>query len=87
MNTFVNSKSDYDLAEQSVSSLTGQQIESVRIRRNSKNFHLVEGRAWITHDNNDVIVESGETIAIPASRHRVIISSSNPKHSIRYQLS
>jgi len=49
-------------------------------------FHLIEGRAWITYDDNDVIVESGETIKIPASKYNVIISSANKYKTIRYQI-
>jgi len=67
-------------------SLSSEEITSLRVKQSSMQFHLVEGRAWITYDDNDVIVESGETIHIPASKHRVIISSANKYKTIRYQI-
>jgi len=67
--------------------LTGEQIRSFCVEKGTALIHLLEGRAWITIDNNDVIAEAGETIIIPASRHRIIISSANPNGAIQYQLS
>ena len=67
--------------------LTGEQLNTLEVRRNTVNFHLIEGRAWVTYDNNDVIVEHGETISIPVSKHRVIISPASRYKSIRYHLS
>ena len=87
MNILPKTQLEYGSVEQPVMCLAANQIKSFPVKRRKKKFHLIEGRAWITYDNNDVIVESGETIAIPASRHRVIISASNPNHSICYQLS
>lgn len=66
--------------------LIGQQIESFYVKRESVTFHLIEGRAWITYDDNDVIVESGETVQLPASKHPIIVSSANLKHAINYQI-
>ena len=66
--------------------LSSEEITSLRVKQSSMQFHLIEGRAWITYDDNDVIVESGETIHIPASKYRVIISSANKYKTIRYRI-
>jgi len=66
--------------------LSSEEITSLRVKRDAIQFHLIEGRAWITYDDNDVIVERGETIHIPASKHRVLISSANKYKTIRYQI-
>ncbi len=67
--------------------LTGEQIRSFCVKRGTTIVHLLEGRAWITVDNNDLIAETGETIHIPSSKHRVIISPVNRNSSIQFQLS
>lgn len=87
MNTLASAPSNFGHLDNPVVCLTGKQIKSLHIRRNAKHFHVIEGRAWVTYDDNDVIVESGETIAIPASRHRIIISPTSVSSSICYQLS
>lgn len=66
--------------------LTGEQIRSFCVQQGTAIVHLLEGRAWITVDNNDVIAEQGETIHIPASKHRVIISPANRHTTIQFQL-
>ncbi len=82
INQRINTPVDYP----SVLSLTSEEIASLGVKRNTMQFHLIEGRAWITYDDNDVIVESGETIKIPASKYNVIISSANKYKTIRYQI-
>ena len=74
------------LSQIAMLSLSSEEITSFCVKQRSIQFHLVEGRAWITYDHNDVIVESGETIHIPASKYRVIISSANKYKTIRYQI-
>jgi len=66
--------------------LSSEEIASLRVKRSTVQFHLIEGRAWITYDDNDVIVESGETINIPASKFRVLISSAIKYKTIHYQI-
>ena len=66
--------------------LSREEITSLCVKHSSVMFHLLEGRAWVTYDDNDVIVESGETINIPASKYHVIISAANKYKTIRYQI-
>lgn len=66
--------------------LTGEQIRSFCVKQGTAIVHLLEGRAWITVDNNDLIAEQGETIFIPASKHSVIISPANRTDSIQFQV-
>jgi mannose-6-phosphate isomerase-like protein (cupin superfamily) len=66
--------------------LSSEEITSLRVKHNSIQLHVVEGRAWVTYDDNDVIVESGETVNIPSSKYRIIISSANKYKNIRYQI-
>ena len=75
------------IGEKPVLQLMGEQIASYFVRQTDMTFHLIEGRAWITYDDNDLIVERGETIHLPKSRHRIIVSAANPKQTISYQLS
>jgi len=72
--------------EQSVLCLSSEEITSLRVKHNSIQFHVLEGRAWVTYEDNDVIVESGETINIPSSKYQVIISSAIKYKTIRYQI-
>lgn len=80
-------QSDFELSEHLVSYLGGEAIDSFIVKHTDIRFHLIEGRAWITVDDNDIIVETGETICIPVSPYPVIISAANPQQTIRYQLS
>lgn len=66
--------------------LSREEITSLCVKHNDVSFHLIEGRAWVTYDDSDVIVESGETISIPTSKHRIIISSANKYKTICYQI-
>ena len=66
--------------------LSGEEVDSFCLKHRGKNLHLIAGRAWVTYDTNDVIVQSGETICIPASKHCVIISPVNRFETIYYQL-
>lgn len=66
--------------------LSREEIASLCVKDSSVIFRLIEGRAWVTYDDNDVIVESGETIHIPTSKYHVIISSANKYKTIRYQI-
>ena len=66
--------------------LSTEEITSFCVQDHGVQFHLIEGRAWITYDDNDVIVESGETVNIPRSKYRVIVSSANKYKTIRYQI-
>lgn len=79
--------SNNTLYQTTIIRLTGEQIRSFCVTHGTAIIHLLEGRAWITVDNNDLIAESGETIRIPASKHRIIISSATRQSSIQYQLS
>lgn len=67
-------------------SLSGEQLKSFRVGQRGMNIHLVEGRAWVSYDNHDVIVEHGEKIYIPRSKYRVIISPARNHETIRYQI-
>lgn len=66
--------------------ITGEQIRTFCVKQGTAIVHLLEGRAWITVDNNDLIAEQGETIHIPASKHTVIISPANRTSSIQFQV-
>lgn len=50
------------------------------------NVHVIEGRAWITYGIVDVIAEEGETVALPSHRQPAIISSTNTRADICYQI-
>ena len=69
-----------------ITCLSGEQLSNLKIKRGVVSFHLTKGRAWVTYDDNDVIVEKGETIYIPSSKHPVLISSANPSRAICYQM-
>jgi len=72
---------------QDIIQLTGEQIRSFCVKKGTAIIHLLEGKAWITVDNNDFIAEAGETIHVPASKHSIIISPANRHGSIQYQVS
>jgi hypothetical protein len=37
-------------------------------------MHVVSGRAWVTYDGHDVIVESGRGLTVNCQRDKVVIS-------------
>ncbi len=86
MNLLNPIQSSNTMMQAAVEQLTGQEINSLDVKRGGMLFRLIKGRAWITIDDNDVIVEQDEEVHLPISKHRVIISSANPYQAIQYQL-
>lgn len=69
-----------------VQQLGGEEINSLKVTHEGVRFRLIAGRAWITVDDNDVIVEKDELVHLPISKHQIIISSANRHYPIQYQL-
>jgi hypothetical protein len=55
--------------------LTGQEI--CRLPNTPMRIRIVQGTAWITSQQQDILARSGDTLDIPQQSHPVVISAVN----------
>jgi hypothetical protein len=55
--------------------LTGQEV--CRLPNMPMRIRIVQGIAWITSQQQDILARSGDTLDIPQQTHPVIISAAN----------